>query len=112
MTIAFANQGAGSILHYPGNIREGTAPPYVSIGCDWMRTINPFTNESLGTEEEIARCHPNGTLVPQREYNPLERDFCRNAALQFGNIDWYGPYLSNGYGIPLMFIGKAVFDRE
>jgi hypothetical protein len=109
----FHNSGAGSYVNYPGNIRDGTSGPYVSIGCDWMNQTNPYSpvSDPLATAEEIARCHPAGTNVTQREYNPMERAFCRDAALSPQAVQFYGPYRSNGNGIILVTVTKAVFDR-
>ncbi|KAL7547634.1 hypothetical protein ACHAWF_010919 [Thalassiosira exigua] len=90
----FANGGAGSTTFYPHYELDSTGT-YVSIGCEWMRTPNPI-NASLGpigTEEMISRCHPEGTVVPTREYNPLERAWCRDQALNPQRVQNIGPYL-------------------
>lgn len=57
----FANSGAGASVFFP-HYELDSKGTYVSIGCDWMRAPNPI-DPSLGpiaTEEEIARCHPDG----------------------------------------------------
>ena len=56
----FSNGGAGAVLTYPGFAIDGTAKPYKSIGCDWMREINPYTDMPFANETEIQRCHPAG----------------------------------------------------
>lgn len=109
--IYFLNDGAGATLLYPGLVRDGSSEPYVSIGCDWLREINPNTGRPFANEAAIARCHPAGSLVPQREYNPMERDFCRHYARQPDRIMWHGPFRANGNGVPIMTIGRSVFDR-
>lgn len=78
-----------------------------------MREKNPNTDLPYGTEEEIARCHPNGTRVPGREYNPLERQWCRDQALNPFKAVIVGPYLDAFINdLWLLTIGKAVFDRK
>jgi len=109
--VYFVNSGAGSNLLYPGHYLDGSAPPYKSIGCDWMNSTNPYTGKPLASDEEIARCHPAGTLVPLREYNVLERAWCRDFALNPGKVRWYGPFRANDSGLPIMTIGRSVFDR-
>lgn len=111
MGIYFANSGAGGSLVYPGYHIDGRSS-YESGGCDWMRAINPYTNEQYGTEEEIARCHPQGTRVPGREYNPLERQWCRDQALNPQKAGIVGPYLDAFINdLWLLTVGKPVFDR-
>jgi len=107
----FSNSGAGAGLTYPGYVRDKT-PPYESIGCDWMREINPYTGEAYANETEIERCHPAGTLVPHREYNPMERAWCRDFALRPKEVVFYGPFQANGNGIALVSIGRGLFDRQ
>lgn len=111
MGIFFHNSGAGSKIMYPGNHRDGSAPPYVSMGCDWMQEINNYTGEPFGTSEEIARCHPAGTLVPQREFNAMEKPWAREMALNPHRVVWYGPFLLDGSGTPTMIVGKSIFDQ-
>lgn len=127
--IYYANSGAGAVLQFPGIIRDGTTPPYVSIGCDWMRSINPVVlqNEhnpqqgpaissaqpqlAFATEEQIALCRQAGLLVSARQYNPLERDWFRQFALGGGAIDWYGPDWTENPKLPMLHVGKGIFDR-
>ena len=107
--IYFHNEGAGASLNYPG-YRIGTGPGYISTGCEWMRNINPYTNEPFGTDEEIARCHPNGTMVSLREQNPMERGYCEAMASKPDHIVKYGPFVAINR-IPTLQIGRSVFDR-
>lgn len=114
--IYFHNSGAGSQVLFPGFHWPGTNDTslYTSAGCDWMKTINPYTGRPLATPEEIARCHPMGALVPQREYNAMERPWCKDFALQPDSVGWYGPYrsLDTSSGVVVMTVGKSVFDRR
>jgi hypothetical protein len=110
----FSNAGAGSLVMFPHHETDGKST-YVSIGCDWMRALNP-TNPDLGpiaSEEEIARCHPNGTVAPSREYNPLERGWCRDQALSPDKFHAVGPY-QDAWDPTLWVItaGKAVYDSQ
>ncbi len=110
----FSNAGAGSLVQFPHYTIDGTST-YVSIGCDWMRSLNP-TNPDLGpiaSEEEIARCHPNGTVVPSREYNTLERGWCREQALNPDKFLTDGPYQDAfNSEVWLLTAGKAVYEGE
>jgi len=111
--VYFHNSGAGSQVTFPGFTWSGpNKPPYMSAGCDWMKNINPYTGDRFATDEEIARCHPKGTLVPQREYNPMERPWCQMFALNPSKVWWYGPYQVYDHGILIMTVGRAIFDRR
>jgi len=109
----FSNSGAGSSVFYPHYALD-PAGSYESVGCEWMRALNPI-NETLGaiaTEEEISRCHPEGAIVPMKEYNPLERAWCRDQALNPQRVHNIGPYIdafNNDQWI--MTAGRAVYDR-
>mmetsp|Transcript_25294 Transcript_25294/g.50638 ORF Transcript_25294/g.50638 Transcript_25294/m.50638 type:complete len:1747 (-) Transcript_25294:50-5290(-) len=110
----FSNEGAGSLMQFPHYEINGRST-YVSIGCDWMRELNP-TNPELGpiaSEEEIARCHPNGSIVPSREYNTLERGWCRDQALNPDKFLTVGPY-QDAWDPTLWVVtaGKAVYDSQ
>ena len=94
-----------------GLIWNAQKTPYVSIGCGWMNATNPFNNKSFATPEEIAKCHPSGQIVRQREYNPLERDWFRAFAVNAGKVTWYGPLWNKIHEPPYMRVGKGVFDR-
>jgi hypothetical protein len=107
-SIFFHNGGAGASLYFPGVVLANP-PSYISTGCDWMRAINPYTNETYGTEFEISQCHKAGENVSIREYNPMERPFCRDIALDPSRVHWIGPF--GGTMVPLVTVGKAVLDR-
>lgn len=84
-----------------------------------MRKINPRNVKPFATEEEIAQCHPYGAIVNWREYNTLERDWCRPFALLITEqpaspkkVGWYGPVIfANGKFVEL-HVWSAVFDRR
>lgn len=105
------NAGSGAVVYYPGLSRDGSMDPYTSIGCSWMAETNPYTGRPFAPTEERVKCHPAGTLVHQREYNPMERRWCREMVLNPDRVIWYGPFLANDGGIPLLMVGRAVFDR-
>jgi hypothetical protein len=109
--IYFANSGAGSSLAYPGQVINGTST-FESIGCDWMRAINNHTGLPYGTNDEIKRCHRKNSSYPSREYNPLERKWCQNQALNPDKAQIFGPYVDAfSPHLWILTIGKAVFDR-
>jgi hypothetical protein len=109
--VYFFNSGAGASLLFP-SLRLNSATKYRSSGCDWMRETNPYTGLPFGGDEEMARCHPEGSEVPIRYYNPMERDFCRDQVLHPGEIRVFGPYLDGVWGQWRITIGQAVFDRK
>ena len=78
-----------------------------------MRELNPIDSSlgPIGTDEEIARCHPDGAVVPTREYNPMERAWCRDQALDPSRVHSIGPYVSAWSGVWLMTTGRAIYDR-
>jgi hypothetical protein len=108
----FFNSGAGARAQYPGHITVSSWDSYVSMGCDWMRERNPFTNRPYGTEEEIQRCNPAGTMVEPRNYNANEREWYQKMVAGNGDVVWYGPFQSFGSPITLISVGKAVYDRK
>ena len=110
VTVGFFNDGAGSLLFFPGHHIFGASQPYESQGCDWMRQTNPHTGKPFASEDSIARCHPAGTLVTQREYNPMEQEWCQLFALS-DRLQWYGPFYSKSIDEPALMVGKGVFDR-
>ena len=108
--MGFHNSGAGAMLDFPA-FKISAASSYTSQGCEWMAETNPLTREPYGTSEEIARCHPRGTHVDQREFNPLERGWCADQALHPLEVRMFGPYQESDHGVWLMTFGTAVFDR-
>ena len=109
--VYFRNQGAGAGVVFPGVMRDSRSAPYRSSGCDWMNNLNPYTGEPMAPPEEVAKCHPAGSFVHQREYNPLERAWFGAFARDPTELNWYGPYRSNDDGEPLLSTGRLVFDR-
>ena len=77
-----------------------------------MRKTNIYTTRPYGGDEEIARCHPEGTEVPIGLYNPMEREFCGDQASHAGKIRIHGPYIDVSRGLWRLTIGLAVFDRK
>lgn len=113
--IFFANSGAGAVVAYPAITADGSAS-YISSGCDWLREPNPMDpmnkTRSIGSEEMIARCRPAGTKVFNRDFNPLERDWCREQALDPGKPHLFGPYKDAfTHDLWLFAFGQAVYDR-
>lgn len=111
LNIFFFNAGAGATLSFPG-LRGHSAAQYLSSGCEWMRETNPYTGRPYGGDEEIARCHPAGSIVPIRYYNPMEREFCHDQVLHPGSVRLFGPYTDSIYGQWRITIGQAVYDRK
>uniref|UniRef100_A0A7S4NFJ6 Uncharacterized protein n=1 Tax=Odontella aurita TaxID=265563 RepID=A0A7S4NFJ6_9STRA len=111
--VFFANSGAGATAQFP-HYEVDYTKTYISVGCDWMRKENPTkpgSGEPIGTEEEIARCHPNGTTVRNNLYNPLERGWCRDLALRPDKIQFIGPFLNVWQEHEwLMTIGRGEYD--
>ena len=108
----FSNSGAGSSIMFPHYEIDGRNS-YTSVGCDWMRAPNPIdpTLGPIGTEEEIARCHPEGIEVPVREYNPLERGWCRDQALRPDRVQNIGPFRDAWNPDNwLMLAGRSIYD--
>lgn len=111
VSVYFHNSGAGATVSFP-SLRGHSSATYVSGGCDWMKQRNPYTNEPFGTQEQINRCRAAGDVVPIREYNPMEREFCHDQILHPGESRIYGPYLDSIWGQWRLTVGQAVFDRE
>jgi hypothetical protein len=110
LSVGFHNSGAGSDVSFPAFNTDGTAQ-YISQGCEWMRQINPLTGKPYGTVVEISRCRSRGELVNERDYNPLEREWCADQALHPGKVRNFGPFRSSDDSLWLISLGKAVFDR-
>ncbi|KAG7351000.1 Cache domain containing protein [Nitzschia inconspicua] len=111
ISVYFSNSGAGATIQFP-SFGIHSAAEYQSSGCEWMNEINPFTNDPYGTAEERSRCSANGTMVPIRLYNPMERDFCADQALHPGELRVSGPYLDAVWSAWRLTVGEAVFDRR
>jgi len=110
LSVGFHNSGAGSEVSFPAYTAIGTAQ-YISQGCEWMRKINPRTDKPYGTVVEVARCRSEGEVVNERDYNPLERQWCADQAQYPGKVRTFGPFRSSADSLWLISLGKAVFDR-
>ena len=112
--IFFANAGAGSVITFPALVADGTMSPYISDGCDWAAVTNPRTGSPILSNSERNNCHPSGDSVQQRDYNPMDRAWCKSQALQ-SNIfktSFYGPYKDAwSENLWLITIGRPVYDR-
>ena len=110
--VYFFNDGAGASVSYPAAIRDGRAS-YTSIGCNWMLdNVNTYTGLPFATVQQVARCHQEGEEVPGREYNPLERQWCRDQALAGGAPVISGPYVDAfREDVWLLAFGRGIFDR-
>ena len=109
--VYFANSGAGASVSFPAIVIDGTSN-YTSVGCTWMSTTNKFTQLPLGTKLERQRCHPEESIVFGREYNPLERGWCKDQAQNPGKSRISGPYLDAfAENLWVITIGRAVFDQ-
>ena len=90
-----------------------------------MYTLHPRTNKFIASRQSIANCHDRGTVAPMREYNPLERGWCRDqverdmnvasgkSSRAADNIMSTGPYLDalSTERLWVLTFGQAVFDR-
>lgn len=108
LNVAFYNSGAGACLCYP-SFQVDATETYESEGCEWMLKTNPLTGEPYGSINETRRCHTKGNQVKQREYNPMEHDWCIDQALHPGEVRTAGPFLIHSSWV--LAIGRAVFDR-
>lgn len=80
----------------------------IALLVSFCREINPYTGKPFGTDEDIARCHPAGTLVSAREYNAMERKWCRQVALDPSRDPFNVTESYRG----LIAIARGVFDRR
>jgi hypothetical protein len=109
--IYFANHGAGASVEYPALPADGSGY-YTSAGCDWLSEPNPLNkSRSIGSPEMVNRCRSSGEDVAIPLYNPLERDWCREQALDPSKVHIYGPYEDAFTEYLLITIGQAVYDR-
>jgi hypothetical protein len=111
--IFFANEGAGSSVVFPGTTVNGTSE-YTSLGCEAsLSQINQLTGQPFLSQPERDKCHPTGSKVPARAYNPLERMWCQNQIIEEGKTTIVGPYLDAFVAnLWLVTFGQAVFDRR
>ena len=111
--IYFANDGAGASIKYPGQPFDGTTQ-YESVGCDWLLQPNPYnSSKTIGTVQQVARCHAAGEMVNTRDHNPLEKGWCRDQALNPDQMIAFGPFNgTHNQNLRLMNFGKAMYDQE
>ena len=108
--IYFANDGAGAPVTFPGFYLPDEST-YTSIGCDWMNAPNPYDpDRPIATPQQIARCHTADTVVSTRNYNPLERAWCREQALHPFGLQAVGPYQDAFFNEMIMTFGQAMYD--
>ncbi|CAB9506473.1 expressed unknown protein [Seminavis robusta] len=109
--ICFANDGAGSCIQFPGVSINGTLS-YISDGCDWMKSPNPYQpDRPIGTPEMIAKCHARGQIVYNREYNPMERPWCSQQALEPDTVHLVGPFPDAwNEQAQIVLLGQAIYD--
>ena len=111
MGLYLSNDGAGATVRFPAYHRDASSF-YTSIGCDWMAQPNPYDpTRPIGTPEQIAKCHPANTSVPSNEYNPLERPWCKEQALDPFHLQSFGPYRDAFTPTMLMTFGTSMYDR-
>ena len=108
----FLNQGAGASINYP-QYPASTHSTYMSIGCEWLLLPNPLDpSKSIGTEDMLKNCRPSGERVSSRLYNPIERPFCREQALNPDKIFIQAYENAWDPGEWLLFLGRGVYDRS
>lgn len=111
LSVYFSNFGAGATLRYPGGVYGAVVSGYTSVGCDWMLTqVNPHTNRPFASAEEVARCHPEGEVVPAREYNPMDQAWLQEIVQSTNGASWQ-TINNGGQGSPTLIAGRGVFDR-
>ena len=111
--IYFASMGAGASLSFPAYSLD-TQSSYISVGCDWMNTSNPLDPSlgPIGTPEEIARCRKEGESVSSRLYNPMERGWCRDQALNPKKTMVATVADAFTAGNFYLSVGRALYDRQ
>jgi hypothetical protein len=86
-----------------------------------FREVNNRTGKPFGTEEEIARCHSNGTLVPQREFNPNELEHHQTVVINHQSDPESDPVFWNlpsvvtigpNTFLPVISINRIVYDQK
>ena len=113
-----SNGGAGGTLIFPHYELNWTTT-YVSNGCNWLLEPHPYDpeNKLIGTLADFERCEANGlhvndAIISSRLYNPMDREWCKNQALQPEKAHLYGPYLSAWHTNEwFVSIGRSVYDR-
>ena len=92
---------------------HGKSCRYESVGCEWLAKPNPVDSSlgSIGQADEMTRCRPEGEMVSSRLYNPMERGWCRDQALNPHRtfLDTYIDAFNDNHWI--LSIGRAIYDR-
>eukprot|EP00538_Stauroneis_constricta_P000512 CAMPEP_0119566856 /NCGR_PEP_ID=MMETSP1352-20130426/34263_1 /TAXON_ID=265584 /ORGANISM="Stauroneis constricta, Strain CCMP1120" /LENGTH=994 /DNA_ID=CAMNT_0007616033 /DNA_START=222 /DNA_END=3202 /DNA_ORIENTATION=+ len=116
--VYFANEGAGATINFPQYPLNANVK-YKSISCDWLDQPNPYDptrtiGKGSGGYDLSKYCHEAGTeLSVRNDYNPIERAWYRNIALDPENIIVDGPYLDAWTpNFWLLSLGRAVYDRR
>ncbi|MEM7477895.1 MAG: hypothetical protein AAF483_23155, partial [Planctomycetota bacterium] len=88
------------------------------IATDFFERFDPVDpSRTFATLEDFERCelggiHTNGNEISSRLYNPLDRAWCRDQALNPSKVHHEGPFVSAWSTSEwVMTIGKAVFDK-
>jgi hypothetical protein len=86
------------------------------------RVVNNRTGQPYGTEEAIAKCHPNGTRVHGREFNPNEIEQLQKFVLNHADhhhteppVTWQLPGVATiGFNtsVPVMCIQRILLDQK
>jgi hypothetical protein len=110
--LGFLNNGAGAFINFP-HYAVSTHSSFVSIGCDWLLSPNPYDpSRTIGTAEMIGKCHSAGATLSIRLYNPMEREWCRDMALKPETIQanaWEDAWSPGDW---ILIVGKGVYDRK
>ena len=111
MGVYFMNNGAGASITYPHYTMVPNST-YISAGCEWMNQPNPYDpSRTIGTQAMIDNCREEGVVVDTSLYNPMERQWCFEQALNPDEtIVSIGPDAWDN-GNWLLFFGKALYDR-
>jgi hypothetical protein len=109
----FANSGAGAVVTYPA-VAVNNSNAYISQGCEWLLDSHPLVpNWTIGTQQMVDRCHRVGESKGSGMYNPLERPWCSQQALNPFKAHVFGPYkdvFSSGRFV--LTFGKAVLIKS
>jgi hypothetical protein len=110
--LAFMNEGAGAFISYP-QYALSSQTSYVSIGCDWLLSPNPYDPaRTIGSVDMLKRCSDAGETKNSRLYNPMEREWCREMALNpqriLANV-WEDAWSPGDWNL---VIGKGIYDRR
>ncbi|KAG7355713.1 hypothetical protein IV203_000399 [Nitzschia inconspicua] len=107
----FLNNGAGAAVNYP-HYSVSTQTTYISVGCEWLLSPNPYDpTRNIGSEEMAKVCKPEGEEVSNRLYNPMERDWCRDQASNPDKIFMDARENAWNPGEWLLILGRSVYDR-